>query len=202
MQFHFNKKQLIRWFYYIIGMLILAMGLTLNAESNLGSSPIISIPYTLSFLWPVSFANLTLALYVLFVMLEFILKGKNRRWTDILQIPLSIVFTRFLDLFTAWFDFTDSSFALRLAVLAAAIILTGAGSALTVDMNPIQSRRRFRAGCVHADRKRPGYGKKSCGYQLRYCFYAYRLRGRRKAGGRGPRHSHRHDWRGARDCAV
>lgn len=137
MQFHFNKKQLIRWFYYIIGMLILAMGLTLNAESNLGSSPIISIPYTLSFLWPVSFANLTLALYVLFVMLEFILKGKNRRWTDILQIPLSIVFTRFLDLFTAWFDFTDSSFALRLAVLAAAIILTGAGAALTVDMNLI-----------------------------------------------------------------
>lgn len=111
MQFHFNKKQLIRWFYYIIGMLILAMGLTLNAESNLGSSPIISIPYTLSFLWPVSFANLTLALYVLFVMLEFILKGKNRHWTDILQIPLSIVFTRFLDLFTAWFDFTDSGFA-------------------------------------------------------------------------------------------
>ncbi len=40
MQFHFNKKQLIRWFYYIIGMLILA-------------------------------------LYVLFVMLEFILKGKT-----------------------------------------------------------------------------------------------------------------------------
>lgn len=100
MQFHFIKKQLIRWFYYIIGMLILA-------------------------------------LYVLFVMLEFILKGKNRRWTDILQIPLSIVFTRFLDLFTAWFDFTDSSFAVRLAVLAAAIILTGAGAALTVDMNLI-----------------------------------------------------------------
>ena len=137
MQFHFNKKQLIRWFYYIIGMLILAMGLTLNAESNLESSLIISIPYTLSFLWPVSFANLTLALYVLFVMLEFILKGKNRRRTDILQIPLSIVFTRFLDLFTAWFDFTDSSLALRLAVLTAAIILTGAGAALTVDMNLI-----------------------------------------------------------------
>ena len=53
MQFHFNKKQLIRWFYYIIGMLILAMGLTLNAESSLGSSPIISIPYTLSFSGPV-----------------------------------------------------------------------------------------------------------------------------------------------------
>lgn len=53
MQFHFNKKQLIRWFYYIIGILILAMGLTLNAESNLGSSPIISIPYTLSFSGPV-----------------------------------------------------------------------------------------------------------------------------------------------------
>ena len=200
MQFHFNKKQLIRWFYYIIGMLILAMGLTLNAESNLGSSPIISIPYTLSFLWPVSFANLTLALYVLFVMLEFILKGKNRRWTDILQIPLSIVFTRFLDLFTAWFDFTDSSFA---GCSGGCNYPDRRRSRSDCGYEPDrQSWRRFRAGCVHADRKRSGYGKKSCGYQLRYCFYAYRLCGRRKAGGRGPRHSHRHDWRGARDCAV
>ena len=137
MHLHFNRKHLIRWSYYIIGMLILALGLTLNAESNLGSSPIISIPYTLSFLWPVSFANLTLGIYILFVILEFVLKGKGRRWTDILQIPLSIIFTRFLDLFTAWFDFTDSGFGVRLLVLASAIICTGIGAALTVDMNLI-----------------------------------------------------------------
>lgn len=137
MRFTRNKKYLVRWTYYIIGMLILALGLTLNAESNLGSSPIISIPYTLSFLWPVSFADLTLIIYVLFVALEFVLKGKNRKWTDILQIPLSIVFTRFLGLFSAWFDFTDSSLPIRLLVLAAAILCTGIGAALTVDMNLI-----------------------------------------------------------------
>ena len=48
-----------------------------------------------------------------------------------------IKLTRFLDVFTAWFDFTDSSLGVRLAVLAAAIICTGVGAALTVDMNLI-----------------------------------------------------------------
>lgn len=134
---YFNKKFFIRCLFYIFGMLILALGLTLNAQSNLGSSPIISIPYTLSFLVPVSFADLTLVIYILFVMFEFVLKGKNRKWTDILQIPLSIVFTRFMNLFTQWFDFTEASFPVRFLVLILAIVLTGAGAALTVDMNLI-----------------------------------------------------------------
>lgn len=155
MHLNFNRKYIIRWCYYIAGMLILALGLTLNAESNLGSSPIISIPYTLSFLCPVSFANLTLGIYILFVILEFILKGKDRRWTDILQIPLSIIFTRFLNLFTQWFDFTDSSLGVRLAVLAAAIICTGAGAALTVNMslvaNPGDGFVQSVAMCIHKD---------------------------------------------------
>lgn len=134
---YFNKKFLTRCLLYIFGMLILALGLTLNAQTNLGSSPIISIPYTLSFILPISFADLTLIIYILFVIFEFILKGKNRKWTDILQIPLSIVFTRFMNLFTVWFDFSEASFGFRFFVLILAILLTGDGAALTVDMNLI-----------------------------------------------------------------
>lgn len=124
-----------RWTYYLIGMLVLALGLTLNTESNFGSSPIISIPYTVSFFCDISFANLTLILYIIFVFLEFILKGKDRRWTDILQIPLSIVFTRFVGLFSKLLDFSDSSIAVRFAVLLLGIVFTGIGAALTVDMD-------------------------------------------------------------------
>lgn len=123
--------------YYLIGVLVLAMGLTLNTKTDLGTSAIISIPYTFSFLCGLSFANLTLIFYIILVGLEFVLKGEQRRWTDILQIPFSIVFTRFLSLFSGWFDLSGSSMAVRLAVLAIAIICTGVGAALTVDMDLI-----------------------------------------------------------------
>lgn len=132
-----KKEQLFRWFYYIIGMLVLALGLILNTHSGLGSSPIISIPYTISFLVPVSFSDLTLILYIAFVFVEFLLKGKQRKWADILQIPLSIVFTRFMSLFSRWFDFSDAEFPVRLAVLLLGILFTGIGAALTVDMDLI-----------------------------------------------------------------
>lgn len=150
-----NRKLMIRFFYYLIGMLILALGLILNTKSNLGSSPIISIAYTMSFLCDLSFANLTLLLYVIFVFAEFILKGKNRRWTDILQIPLSIVFTRFMGLFSGWFDFTDSSLAVRFLVLFAGILCTGIGAALTVDMdlvaNPGDAFVQAISMCIHKE---------------------------------------------------
>lgn len=129
-----NKKLLTRWGLYLLGMLILVMGLVLNTKSCLGSSPIISLPYTLSFLCDISFSNLTLLLYVIFVFCEFPLKGKQRRLTDLLQIPLSIVFTRFMSLFSSWFDFADAALWARLLVLLAGIVCTGIGAALTVDM--------------------------------------------------------------------
>lgn len=153
--FFVNKKLIARWFFYLLGMMILAMGLILNTKSNLGSSPIISIAYTFSFLCDISFANLTLMLYVLFVFLEFILKGKNRRWTDILQIPLSIVFTRFMGLFSGWFDFSQSSLAVRFVVLLAGILFTGIGAAMTVDMdlvaNPGDAFVQAVSMCIHKE---------------------------------------------------
>lgn len=134
---HVSKQTTARWIYYMGGMLVLALGLTLNTNSGLGSSPIISVPYTLSFLVPVSFSDLTLVLYIAFVLVQFILKGDQRRWTDVLQIPLSIVFTRFMGLFSAWFDFSQAGLAARVGVLLLGILLTGVGAALTVDMDLI-----------------------------------------------------------------
>lgn len=43
-----NKKSMNRWIIYGIGMITLALGLTLNTKSNLGVSPIISIAYLFS----------------------------------------------------------------------------------------------------------------------------------------------------------
>lgn len=87
-----------RWLFYILGILILALGLTLNTKANLGVSPIISTAYITSGLTGFSFGDVTFVLYCLFVAAELLLLGKD--YKILLQIPFSIVFTRFLNLFT------------------------------------------------------------------------------------------------------
>ena len=53
-----------RLFWYILGMLLLAFGLILNAETLLGTSPLLSAPYALAAFTGASFANMTLVWYL------------------------------------------------------------------------------------------------------------------------------------------
>lgn len=119
---------------YLVGMTVLALGITLNTLSGLGASAIISMPYTVSRGVSFSFANLTLLLYCVFVAAEFVIKGRQRSWLDLLQIPLSIVFTRFMALFQLMITYQSGSMPTDLLVLVIGILLTGIGAATTVDM--------------------------------------------------------------------
>ena len=138
--------------FYLAGLLILAMGLTLNTKAGLGVSPIISVSYSVSQIFGLNFGNVTMAQYSLFVVVELVLhslrKGdRDRQGTkmvlvmDLLQIPLSLVFTRFLNLFGALVPDVAAGAAswrenlpVRLAVLVLAILCTGVGASMSLSM--------------------------------------------------------------------
>ncbi|CVI67665.1 hypothetical protein NDGK_00959 [Clostridiales bacterium CHKCI001] len=159
-----KKTYLFRVLFYIIGLLVLALGITLNTKVGLGVSPIISVSYSISSIWNWNFGNMTLILYGIFVLVEMGLHIlRNRRYQksggevlnhanqinlklvlfmDFLQFPLSLVFTRFLNLFGDFipeFEITYAgsflgSFAGRVVFLLIAIILTGIGAAMSLNM--------------------------------------------------------------------
>lgn len=158
-----KKPVFYRILFYIIGLLVLALGLTLNTKTGLGVSPIISVAYSISEIFDQNFGNMTLALYSLFVVIEMILHLiRSRKYTkesggalshagktdlklillmDFLQIPLSLIFTRFLNVFSAVIpnlysdrQSTAGEMAVRVAVLIIAIILTGIGAAMSLNM--------------------------------------------------------------------
>ena len=58
-----KKSMIYRVLIYIAGLLILAMGLTLNTKAGLGVSPIISVSYSVSEITHHNFGNTTLVLY-------------------------------------------------------------------------------------------------------------------------------------------
>lgn len=117
-------------------MLLLALGLTLNTKSGLGVSPIISVAFCTSRLLELNFGDMTFLLYVLFVAAQFWIRGKDRRMSDLLQIPLSLVFSRVLNLYSALipYEAAEHGFLANFGLLLAAIFFTGAGAAITVNM--------------------------------------------------------------------
>lgn len=156
-----------RGVFYAAGLLILALGITLNTKTGMGVSPIISVSYSFSCILNVNFGNTTLVLYSLFVVIEMILhirlyrrkvRGKRTGMEamrqnrlqgtlikDALQFPLSLAFTRFMNLFdgiipelaAAYPGSFVGSFTGRLCFLILAIVLTGIGAAMSLDMRII-----------------------------------------------------------------
>ncbi len=147
------KKQVFRWLIYLLGMVLLATGLTLNTKTGLGVSAIVSVPYTVSQVWHMNFGNATFVMYVLFVLLQMLLHLRSSSLQaaqlgktllrDVLQLPLSLLFTRLMNLIAAFVPFVTDIAAeilwlnllLRLLVLLLAVVLTGIGAAMTLNMH-------------------------------------------------------------------
>ena len=70
----YMKRTLVyRMVFYLAGLLVLALGLTLNTKAGLGVSPIISVSFSVSTIWDFNFGNTTLVLYAVFVVAEMVL---------------------------------------------------------------------------------------------------------------------------------
>lgn len=145
-----RNKLIIRWVFYLLGLLILALGIMLNTKANLGVSPIISVPYSISHIIGFNFANMTMIVYFIFVLIEMIMHTvwyltdrKEAKYLgmyiirDALQIPVSIVFTRFLNVFSALIPSVHNNIVLQIVVLLLAVLLTGIGAAMSLNMRII-----------------------------------------------------------------
>ena len=138
---------------YLLGMIILACGLTLNTKVTLGVSPLLALPFAVSQIFELNFANLVFYWYCIFILAEliihyFIVRTKDRAVyvMDVLQIVISLIFTRimnFIGQFIPVFETQCSGFLstlpFRLLMLVLAIILTGTGAALTLNMKLVSN---------------------------------------------------------------
>lgn len=124
---------------YCVALLILALGIILNAKAGLGVSPIMTIPYCISVVLGVSLGNTTLFTYILFVIGQKVLRKKKFRTVDLLQIPMSIVFSWAINIFNNNIYIKHNNLALNCLVLIGGIILTGIGAAFSVGMNILPS---------------------------------------------------------------
>lgn len=129
-------KKLNRFIIYIIGMIILALGLSLSTKTKLGVSALTSFPYMLSEIYNLKFGDITLIYYIFLILIEIILhiimKQKKMIINDILSIFLSIIFTRGMNIFISFFPDITNNYIYKILLMLLAIIFIGVGISLTV----------------------------------------------------------------------
>lgn len=140
-----KKENIYRVAFYLLGMIVLAAGITLNTKTNLGVSPIISVSFCFSQISGINVGNATFLWYSTLVLFEVIIhifiNKKKLIPYDILQIVVSLIFTRFMNLYSniipnLTIDVVGSfwsSMSGKLIALIVAIVLTGIGAALSLN---------------------------------------------------------------------
>ena len=132
-----RNKTVNRWIIYLVGMLLLTLGLYLNARCGLGTSALLSVAFVGSQVWDISFGNASLVVYFIYVALQFVVRGKHRKWSDLLQIPVGLAVSQtfnLLDRMLPYARFQDT-LGSQLLVLACALLLIGVGTSLSVNMH-------------------------------------------------------------------
>ncbi len=116
---------------YILGLVLMAVGLVFIKRLNLGISPISSVPDAISSVTPFTLGNVTIAFHVLCVIGQIVV---NRRPTIkiILTLPLAIGFGYLIDLFMLIMNYSIEPLWLRIVLLVPGIIISALGVVLIV----------------------------------------------------------------------
>lgn len=138
-----KQKQLAsRWLIYIAGMLIQNLGLYLNARCGLGTSALLGVAYVLGLRWSVSFGDATKVIFGVYILAQFLVRGREgRQWRDLLQLPVAVFAGEVFNLLDRVVPVAalQSHMAVRVLALACAVIFNGIGATLAVNMRLIPS---------------------------------------------------------------
>lgn len=126
----------LRFFILLLGLMCMACGVVLSIRSDLGTSPISSLPYVYSFIVPLSVGTLTILMHVLMIITQQILLGQNFTWTRWLQLPIGIIFGLGIDLLM-WLTQTwqPNTYIEQLLYCLSSCAITAVGVCMVVKAN-------------------------------------------------------------------
>lgn len=124
---------------YLTGLFIMTIGVAMSFRSNLGSSPISSIPYSASLIWGIDVGTATIIFHVILVFIEFLLLRSRFQAKFLLQIIAGIIFGYFTNLAVFLVGFIpDFGIMGSFAFLAVSIVVVAFGIFLYLPPDIVQ----------------------------------------------------------------
>ena len=87
-----------RYLFFLAGLFINSFGVSFITKAALGTSPISSVPYTLSLGFSPTLGMFTLYMSIVLILIQIILLRKDFPRQYLLQIPVSFLFSWFIDM--------------------------------------------------------------------------------------------------------
>ena len=160
MERHRKTKQFIlRLLVFLAGLIILSLGIDLNTKTQLGISPINSVPFNVHQLTGLPLWVCVYAFYLLFILLQWLLLRRDFPLIQCFQLVTSLVNSVFIQFFDDRIPVLTTP-GLQYSVLILAIVLTAAGISLTAGMKLIPNPGEGAAGAIGTALKKDfGFGK-------------------------------------------
>lgn len=81
--------------FYLLGLFIMTIGVSLSVKSALGVSPISSIPYTMTVVWGIEMGKATILMHTAFVLIQILLLRRRFELRQLFQILVGVIFGYF-----------------------------------------------------------------------------------------------------------
>ena len=132
-----NKTELIkRYIFLLVGLFVNGLGVSFITKAGLGTSPITSIPYTLSLGFTPTVGMFTLVFNIFLVILQVILLRRNFQLQNLLQLPIIALFSFFIDLTMSLLGFMQpETYAMKVVSLIVGCLILGFGVFMEMAAN-------------------------------------------------------------------
>ena len=125
---------------YLVGMLLLAVGIVLNTRTGLGVAAVASFPFAINQITGLSLGNASMFMYLVLVVLQLVLVRKADL-KILLQIPFSVGFGVILDFVNNNLSIRANTLVSGLALLLVAVLTIASGVFMMVKcdliLNPV-----------------------------------------------------------------
>lgn len=132
-----DKTELIkRYIFLLAGLFVNGLGVSFITKAGLGTSPITSIPYTLSLGFTPTVGMFTLVFNIFLIILQVILLRRNFQLQSLLQLPIIALFSFFIDLTMSLLGFMQpETYAMKVVSLIVGCLILGFGVFMEMAAN-------------------------------------------------------------------
>ena len=146
----------IRVLIYCFALLLMALGVALSVNSNLGVSPVNSLPYVISQIIGVKMGTCVTAVFCSYIVMQILILRKEFNPINLLQIVFSTIFGYFVDFAKMLVgDFAIPTYFGQLTMLAISIVLIALGVLMYMDVQLVPMPMEGLSSCIAKKLNKP-----------------------------------------------
>lgn len=121
-------KKINKYLLYLISLFLISLGASISVKANLGTSPLVCLPYVSSLILKLSLGTVCLIFNIVYITIQVVLLRGNFEKRQYLQIVVGTIFSFFIDLtfnLVSFLNPTDYLSQFSLLLLSCIIVAFG-----------------------------------------------------------------------------